>query len=408
MNLLMVTAGLPCSVGGANTRNFHLLKTLSQKYKVSLLILANDDECNQIDLLSSLKEFAYFLKLVPYKLPDRFKRLIQTLDAVRGTSYFLNLFIIPEMQYALNTLCSLHHFDIVLFESVLIAGYQLPTEVKCIIDQHNIEHELLERTYKHEKALLRKWFSWRESRLLKQGEIERCRKVDAVLVTSKRECDALKVLLPEQLIEIVPNGVDIATFVQRDPAQEIAHRIIFTGSMDYYPNIDAVLYFSRECWPLIQSQVPSASWQIVGKDPPQEVRDLAELPGVTVTGTVPDVTSYLATAAVAIAPLQIGSGTRLKILEALAMRKATVSTSLGCEGLSVTSGKHLIVADRAQEFAQALVDLMQDTQKRNALGNAGRKLVEAQYSWENCGNRLLEVLKANFEKREEYASTAGA
>lgn len=408
MNLLMVTAGLPCTVGGANTRNFHLLKTLSQKYQVSLLILANHNEFHQIELLSSLKEFACSIQLIPYQLPDRFKRLIQTLDAVRGRSYFLNLFLIPEMQDALNTLCSLHHFDVVLFESVLVAGYQLPPEVKCIIDQHNIEYELLERTYKHEKAMLRKWFSWRESRLLKQGEIQRCRKADAVLVTSQREYSALKHLLPEQLIEVIPNGVDTAMFIQRDHAQEIAHRIIFTGSMDYYPNIDAVLYFSRECWPLIQSRVPDASWQIVGKDPPREVRDLEELSGVTVTGTVPDITSYLASAAVAIAPLQIGSGTRLKILEALAMQKAVVTTSQGCEGLSVTSGEHLLVADQAQQFAQAVVDLMQDAQKRTALGYAGRKLVETEYSWEHCGHRLLEVLEAHFKEGEEYASTAGA
>src|SRR5205085_5224324 len=115
-----------------------------------------------------------------------------------------------------------------------------PTGVKTVIDQHNIEHELVERTYKHEKVSIRKWFSWRESRLLKQGEIERCRKVDVVLVTSERERDVLRRLLPTQQIEVVPNGVDIATFVQREPGQEIPHRILVTGSMDYFPNIDAV------------------------------------------------------------------------------------------------------------------------------------------------------------------------
>jgi len=408
MNLLMVTAGLPRPMGGANTRNFHLLKVLSQKYQVSLLVLANDDEINKVDSLSSIHEFAYSIQLIRNELPDRFKRLIQIQHAVRGKSYFLNLFIIPEMQYALNAICSHHHFDIMLFESVLVAGYQLPPEVKIVIDQHNIEHELLERTHEQEKALLRKWYSWHESRLLKQGEIERCRKADVVLVTSEREYCALKKLLPAQQFEVIPNGVDTTTFIQCDPAREIAHRIIFTGSMDYYPNINAVLYFARRSWPLIRSQIPGATWQIVGKDPPSEVKALAGLSGITVTGTVPDVTSYLASAEVAIAPLQIGSGTRLKILEALAMRKAVVSTSLGCEGLSVTSGKHLIVADQAQVFAQAVIDLMQNAEKRKALGDAGRILVETEYSWEKCGNQLLQVLETHFEEREEYVSTTGA
>jgi len=408
MNLLMVTAGLPCSVGGANTRNFHLLKTLSQQNNVSLLVLANDAEMHESDTISSLNELASFMQLIPCDVHTRFKRLAQLISAVRGRSYFLNLFIIPEMQTALDAMCSRHHFDLVLFESVLVAGYRLPAGMKMVIDQHNIEHELLERTFEHENTFLRKWFSWRESRLLKRGEIERCKKAKAVLVTSERERSALKYLLPEQQVEVIPNGVDIATFIQRDPAQELAHRIIFTGRMDYYPNIDAVLFFAHECWPHIHSQVPNASWQIVGKDPPREVKNLAELPGITVTGTVPDVTSYLAKAEVAIAPLHIGSGTRLKILEALAMQKAVVTTSQGCEGLSVTSGEHLIVADQAQTFAQAVVDLMQDSQKRTALGSAGRKLVETEYSWEQCGHRLLEVLEAHFKEREEYASTTGA
>lgn len=401
MNLLMVTAGLPRPVGGANTRNFHLLKALSNSYRVSLLVLASEAETNESDVLSALNEFAYSIQLIFYELPDRFKRLIQLLDAVCGRSYFLNLFIVPEMQHVLDTICSLNHFDIVLFESVLVAGYQLPTGVKTVIDQHNIEHELLERTYKHEKAPVRKWYSWRESRLLKQGEIERCRKADVVLVTSEREYDALRNFLPEQQIEVIPNGVDTATFVQRDPAREISHQILFTGSMDYFPNIDAVLFFARKCWPIIQEQVPDATWQIVGKNPPPEIKRLAALPGITVTGTVPEVHPYLAASAVALAPLQVGSGTRLKILEAFAMRKAVVSTSVGCEGLSVVPGKQLLIADHPEEFAQAVITLLNNPEMRTALGNAGRTLVETKYSWEHCGTQLLRVLETHIRRREQ-------
>jgi glycosyltransferase involved in cell wall biosynthesis len=286
-------------------------------------------------------------------------------------------------------MCTLRHFDIVLFESVLIAGYRLPQGAKIVIDQHNIEHELLERTYQHEQAFLRKWFSWRESHLLKKGEVKRCREADVVLVTSEREYDMLKQLLPEQQIEVIPNGVDTEAFVHHDSVREIPYQIIFTGSMDYFPNIDAVLYFARKSWPIIKSEVPNASWQIVGKNPPREVRDLAASPGITVTGTVPEVTSYLASASVAIAPLQIGSGTRLKILEALAMGKAVVSTSLGCEGLSVASGKHLILADQPENFAQAVITLLNNQEMRTALGKAGKALVEAEYSWEQARPQLL-------------------
>lgn len=398
MNLLMVTAGLPRPLGGANTRNFHLLKTLSNLYRVSLLVLASEAEANESDVLFALNEFAYSIQLIPYELPDRSKRLIQFLNAVRGKSYFLNLFIVPEMQHALETLCAAHHFDMVLFESVLLAGYQLPSGMKTVIDQHNVEYELVERTYKHEKALVRKWYSWRESRLLKQGELERCRSADVVLVTSERERDMLRKVLPEQQIEVIPNGVDTATFVQRDPAPEIPHQILFTGSMDYFPNIDAVLFFARTCWPIIREHVPETTWHIVGKNPPPEIKRLAALPGITVTGTVPEVYPYLAASAIAIAPLQVGSGTRLKILEAFAMRKAVVSTSVGCEGLSVVTGKHLLVADHPQEFAQAVITLLNNPRMRTALGNAGRALVETQYSWEHSGALLLRVLETHMLK----------
>jgi sugar transferase (PEP-CTERM/EpsH1 system associated) len=400
MNLLMVTAGLPRPVGGANTRNFHLLKALSNLHRVSLLVLANETEMNEFAVISSLNEFTETVQLIPYELPDRFKRLIQLLNAIRGKSYFLNLFVVPEMQHALDAISSLSHFDLALFESVLVAGYQLPEGTKTIIDQHNIEYELLERTYKHEKAPIRKWYNWRESRLLKQGEIERCWQADTVLVTSEREHNILRNLLSEKQIEVIPNGVDIDTFVQHNASQEVSHQIIFTGTMDYFPNIDAVLFFARKCWPLIQQQIPDATWQIVGKNPPAEIKGLAELPGITVTGTVPEVHPYLAVSSVVIAPLQVGSGTRLKILEALAMKRAVVSTSIGCEGLAVEDGKHLIVADRPEQFALAVIKLLNNQAMRTALGNAGRALVETKYSWTHCGTLLLQALEIHLLERE--------
>ena len=207
-------------------------------------------------------------------------------------------------------------------------------------------------------------------------------------------------MLPDNIIEVVPNGVDIELF-QNSLSDEIPCQIIFTGVMNYYPNIDAVLSFARHCWPLIKAEIPQATWKIVGGAPAREVRKLAELPGVTVTGPVPDMRPYLAASAVAIAPLQIGSGTRLKILEAFAMRKAVVSTSIGCEGLAVVPGKHLFIADLPAEFAQAVVNLLTNQEMRTTLGNAGRALVEEKYSWEHCGTQLLRVLETHISEREQ-------
>lgn len=392
MNLLIVCVDLPRPAWGASARNYYLLKALAHGHNVSLLALASSLEKESYDYMSPLENLAHTVQVVACQVSQA-KRWQQLKNAVSGKSYLLNLFLYPEMQNALDTMLARGHYDIVLFESVLMAGYNVPEGIKIIIDQHNIEHELLQRTFELEKAPFRKWYNWREGRILRKGEIERCRRANMILVTSERERQILQGLLPERVIEVVPNGVDIETFYESSSEGEISNRVIFTGTMDYYPNTNAALFFAQQCWPLIRAQIPGATWQIVGRNPPPEVQKLAELPGVTVTGTVPDVRPYLAASSVAIAPLRIGSGTRLKILEALAMRKAVVSTSIGYEGLSLVPGKHLIVVDQPEEIAQAVITLLNNTEMRRTLGSAGRVLVESEYSWQRIGDRLLHILE---------------
>jgi sugar transferase (PEP-CTERM/EpsH1 system associated) len=392
MKLLMMSACLPRPSWGASTRNYHLLKALTTRHQVTLVALVNSDESVTTSEVAHLASITPALRVLSRPL-SRAKRWQQLRSLVSAKSYFLNLFLLPEVQETLNALFAKEQYDAILYESALIAGYQAPQNVKIIIDQHNIEYELLERTYELEKGTLRKWYSKQENRLLKKGELDRCRHANLVVVTSERERILLQHSLPTTTIAVVSNGVDVEMFRSDGYTQEKSHQIIFTGTMDYYPNNEAVLFFAQCCWPLIRAQVPDATWLIVGKKPSAEVQRLAELPGVTVTGQVPDVRPYLASSAVAIAPLRIGSGTRLKILEALAMQKAVVSTSIGCEGLALVPGKHLLVEDQPEMLARAVVTLLQDVEKRQALGEAGRSLVEAEYSWEWCGNQLLAALE---------------
>jgi sugar transferase (PEP-CTERM/EpsH1 system associated) len=392
MNILIVSPNIPSPTWGASTRNYYLLKTLAGTHSVSVLALDERSDKGVTCNSAPLKELTHSVQVIapPKSSPKRWRQLI---DVVRGKSYILKAHSLVEMQDAINAAFARDHYDVVLFESVLVAGYRLPKGVRVIIDQHNIEHELRLRTYEHETAWVRKWYNRLEASLLKPVEIERCRNADAVLVTSERERISLQNMVPGTLVEIVSNGVDIEVFGGHCATQEIPGRVVFTGSMEYYPNVQAVIFFAQRCWPLIRALVPHATWQIVGKNPLPEVQKLSELPGVTVTGTVPDVRPSLSSAEVAVVPLLIGSGTRLKILEALAMRRAVVSTSIGCEGLSVVPGEHLVVADQPEAFAQAVVTLMNEPELRKKFGNAGRELVEAAYSWERCGSQLLNVLQ---------------
>ena len=391
MRVLVVSPNLPSPAGGANARNFYLLQAIARHHSTALVALVNPADLGLSSEIAQLADIVHSMQLIPRESSNS-KRWQQLASIARGKSYLLDSFITDDVQRALDFALSGVGYDIVLFESMFMAGYHVPAGKRIIIDQHNIEYELLERTYYNEKSWLRKWYNWQESRLVKRAELTLCQRADAVLVTSERESLKLKQLAPNTLIKVVPNGVDMAMFGTGDMV-EAPERIIFTGSMDYYPNIQAVLFFAQSCWPFVRTQFPGATWQIVGKNPPREVLKLAQLPGVAVTGTVPDICSYLAEAAVAIAPLFIGSGTRLKILDAFAARKAVVSTSIGCEGLLVVHGKHLLVADQPETFAHAICALLRDPQQRARLGSAGRDLVETEYSWGRSSEQLLHLLE---------------
>ncbi len=397
MKILVLTPNFPSPTWGAGTRNYYLLKALAMRHTVSLLSLIDREE--DLEKASLLEDFVHTVKCVVRPVTS-LKRFQQLSYLARRKSYFIGLNTFVEVQRVLDALLLEGSYDMVLFESALMANYHLPDGIKCVIDEHNVEYELLWRTFRHERMGWRKWYNWWEGRVLKPGEIALCRKADLVLTTSEQDRHTLQNALSSTYVEVVPNGVDAEVF-QRTDTDPSSHQIIFTGAMNYYPNREAVMTFAKNCWPLIRAQVPDATWVIAGREPPPEVKSLRELPGVTVTGAVADIRPSIAPAAVAIAPLRIGSGTRLKILEAFAMGKAVVSTSLGCEGLSVRPGEHLLVADHPEEFARAVIDLLGNPELRTRLGNAGRRLIEEEYSWERCGSQLLRILEHYVPEREQ-------
>jgi polysaccharide biosynthesis protein PslH len=389
MNILVVACSLPGPTWGAGMRNYQLLRALARRHTVSLLALVGE---YKQDSVGHLLPYARDVRQVA--LPSsRSKRLDQIRALATGQSYYLAAHSLSAAQAALDEELARHTYDAVLFESLVVAGYRVPRPVRIILDEHNIEHELVWRTFQGTTSAARRGFSWIEYRRVKPLELAWCRRADLVLVTSERERGVLHSLLPESSIRVVPNGVDIQSFSVDNRAEtEVQGRIVFTAAFDYYPNVQGALHFAQHCWPLIRQALPAATWHLVGRNPPGEIVRLGAQPGITVTGSVPAVQPYLAAAQVAIVPLLTGGGTRLKILEALAMRRAVVSTTLGCEGIACAPDKHLLVADEPREFAQAVVGLVNDAERRASLGQAGRKLVEECYGWDYCGDQLLAAL----------------
>lgn len=393
MRLLVISPYLPSPTWGAKARSFFLLKALAQQHPVSLLAAAQPDEIHVEEDITRLSSFVNTIHVLTRPGTGQQKRVRQLLNLARGKSNTLLRYTHPVMQQAIDEHFRLTHYDAVIFDCALSAGMRLPPGTRTILLQHNLEFELLCRSYQHDSNALRKLYNWLEYRLVRPYELAQCSKADLILVTSEREQHILHKLVPDRPIEVVPNGVNLTSFTPITEGEAEPPQLLFTGSIDYYPNTSGVLFFARECWPTLRQHVPALQWCIVGKNPPPDILRLANQPGITVTGSVPDTRPYFQRTSIAIVPLLIGSGTRIKILEALAMQKAVVSTSIGAEGLAVEHEKHLLLADTPEAFTAAILRLLREPELRQRLGQAGRALVETHYSWQRCGDRLLHILE---------------
>jgi glycosyltransferase involved in cell wall biosynthesis len=212
-----------------------------------------------------------------------------------------------------------------------------------------------------------------------------------VVVVSHADGRALEDLVPGLESAVVPNGVDTTYYSPADGEHETDTTLIFTGKMDFRPNVDAVLWFGQEVLPLIRKEIPGVRFNVVGRNPHPRLRHLGEESYITLTGYVDDIRPYIAQAGVYVVPLRVGGGTRLKVLEAMSMRKAVVSTSLGCEGIEVTHDQDLVIADEPRVFAKSVVELIEDRKRRRDLGLAARQLVESEHDWRQIAPLLEQV-----------------
>jgi glycosyltransferase involved in cell wall biosynthesis len=218
------------------------------------------------------------------------------------------------------------------------------------------------------------------------AEIRVWKRSDGLVMMSERECQIVDRLVPSKPTTYMPCGVDLDDLRPHPEALEPG-TMIFTGTMDYRPNADAVVYFAGEILPRIVREYPDARFLVVGRNPPDEVRRLAG-PNLTLSANVPEVRPYLARAAVVVVPMRIGAGARLKVTEALAMGKAIVSTTLGCEGHPIVPGAQALIADDPEGFAAAVLRVLRDPALGLALGARARALAEQSYGWPVLLERL--------------------
>ncbi len=282
-------------------------------------------------------------------------------------------------------------FDVVQVEYGPLGLLPLPSGVPLVLDTHNVEYRTLERIAERASAWRRLWLRLETARV-RRDEQEAWRRATWCLATSHVDAREITAVSGAR-VAVVPNGVELEHYPFQPPERAEPDHVLFVGSFRYWPNVDGVRWFVEQVWPRIVRCRPAARLSLVGFDPPAEVRRLECMPGVAVVGTVPDVAPWLARASVVIVPLRAGSGTRLKLLEALAAGKAVVSTQLGAEGVECEHGRHLLLADEPQAFAASVLSLLASPERRLELGRAGRRLIEQEYAWERIAEKLLVVYR---------------
>jgi len=394
VRILWVKAGrlLPVDTGG-KIRSYNILRHLARNHEVTLLSYygGKKDSVYETEIE---RELPGAQTICTGALDGN--TLAQSADYLRrvfqAAPFAVSKFTHPAVRRAVSLAVNGKQFDVAVCD-FLSASLNFPDVLATpvVLFQHNVETALWQRMASTESNPIKRVAYKMEAAKMARYEQRALGRFHHVIAVSDRDRQQMLAMDPGCAITVVPTGVDTQKYPVAPPATANPPRIVFTGSMDWEPNLDAVAYFSRDIFPGVLAECPSAIFQIVGRNPHPRVKQLASA-HVEVTGTVPSIGEYLRDATVVIVPLRIGGGTRLKIFEAMAMGKALISTSVGAEGLDVESGRDLILADDPAAFGAEIVSLIRDAELRQRYERAAAKLA-AQYDWSNIVQRFTEVLQ---------------
>ncbi|SYZ73062.1 putative Glycosyl transferase group 1 [Candidatus Zixiibacteriota bacterium] len=398
MKILIIDEEFPYPLNtGKRIRSFNLLSRIARNNAVTYLAYGTEST----ESFEALKKAGLNPVAVPPHVPTKsgplfYFRLLGNLLSRHPyivTSHYSKVFA-----ERLHEMIARERPDIIICEwtpyAIFVRDIFGP---KKVIVAHNIEHRIWRRYYENEANFLKKWYIARQMGKVERFEKESFSAVDGATAVSEIEAEQIRGINPACIVAVVDNGVDPEYYNLPDVPEN--KNLVFVGSMNWRPNQDAINYFVHDIFPLIREKDKKITVTFVGQDPPEVIRKLGRLPGISVADNVTDVRPYVQNAAVSIVPLRIGGGSRLKILEAFAMRKAVVSTTVGAEGLEVANEKHLLLADTAKSFAEAILRLMNDSELRRNLGESGRQLAVEKYSWDILAEKLQRFLDKLMERQ---------
>lgn len=388
VRILFFTARLPYPPReGHQLRSWHLLKALAEEHEVTLLsFLRKDDDAEGID---AIRDVVADVRTFP--IPSEHSRLRLLLALARslatGAPFVAAKYASPGVREYLAD--AARRYDLVHFDILPLMAHAdcVPDGIPVAFNAHNVEHALLDIRARMEKRPLHRLFLRSQHGSLERFEQAACRRADAVLACSEDDLRQLQPMAPATPMKVVANGVDLAENRPAAAPPSRRDQLVFVGQMGWFPNRDGMAWFLREVFPAILHKRPATRLLLVGKS------DGLEIPGdvagnVVATGFVPDLRPSVQESAVYVVPLRAGSGTRLKVLEAMALGKAIVTTRIGSEGIDLEDGVHARFADTPDGFAAAVLELLDDPAAVDRLGHAARRRAEERYGWEAIGAGL--------------------
>jgi len=397
MRILFICHRLPFPPArGGKIRPFNMIRHLSRSHSVVVASLAESED--ELRAGEPLKGHCETVLADVLPLP---RRRLQAVTALAGpTPSSVAYFRSARLADAVASAAATKAFDLVFVHCAFVAQYALdvPADTR-VLDFGDIDSG--------------KWFDYarrrpfplslgygREAARLRRYEAEVARQFDHCSVSTQGELAEYTQLGVSVPCAVMPNGVDTSYFSPGAPPPAGSQTIVFLGRMDYFPNVDGILDFAKRIWPRVRASVPGTTLRVIGSNPTRSVRALAELPGVSVTGAVPDVRPHLADAAVAVAPLRVARGVQNKVLETMAMGIPTVVSREAAKGVLAVDGEHFLIGDGPDEFADRVIALLRDSTSRRRLAEAGRRRIENAHTWSNTMSLLDDMLEAARKKSE--------
>jgi glycosyltransferase involved in cell wall biosynthesis len=376
---------------GGKIRSYYLLRALTERFEVDLYSVyygEGPSEEHVRALWEHCRRVILFHLRKSWRTRDLLWRTLSPLP--RAVHHFHTSQSLEQARQHLRN----GRYDIVVADEMCMTPYaELAENPPRVVIRHKVDY-----AHYREVALARSWGPEKVLDLIEAVQLQRYGRAKMPLYQAYLACSEQDVALIQEQAPgvpslVIPNGVDLSKFVPSGRAKSQEPILLYVGSMHYYPNIDAMLYFFEAMYQPIRRAVPDIRVQIVGHNPPPAIQQLARLPGVEVTGTVPDVWPYYDQATVFIVPLRLGSGTRLKIIEAMAMELPVVSTTIGAEGLDIRPGENILIADDAVSFVECVVQLLSDPDFCARIAKGGRLLAH-RYNWMDLTKPWADLVEA--------------